>query len=643
MLCCAVSHKPRISTTKNYQPQTSISYTMQLPTELLETCFQFLTDQRDLFACAGVDHYWSSVARRVLALDDDAILRAVQSRRSETTDRIMTMGTHTLQFRDLATVAAHGHERLVRRLLENPAILREWKCTPLDSRGRSPLVAGIISQNTDIIGLLKPAQVKLMAPDWCGWTPIRAICAMGTREFEALAKLYKSGHDIGGVDSRKDGYNDFKGPTSISDMQKRLLEMVLSNGELQPLHVAALANSVAMAEAALEQGADVNQRTTTGHTPLALAAYEGSLDVATLLVKKGADVMCRSNNDSIPLHLTNHPEIARLLLGHGTVEVTRAYRKMELEWTLWGYNPVSVIAGHISPLMRACEAGNGRVVKTLLEAGADPMVLNKGRFTTLHAAAAMGLVSAVKLLADAGVPVNSITHDSSPLHAAAKAGDTEMVRTLIELGADVHAVAENGLKVIHVAAVVPDLIQLLVDSGLDINSQWDKDGTTLFHAMRADPYDLAANLDRLVALGADLSVIDHKGNTAMHCAVRHGCLKYVKALQRHRASIDALNYDGYNPLAMACHCKQQRVLRHLIASGATIDAAEGKALNVACRKDVECVIALIEAGADPRLITVRLKCRAVKKVLKRGGRERPREPDSGVNSASVEAEEFIYK
>lgn len=546
----------------------------------------------------------------------------------------MTMGTHNLQFRDLATVAAHGHERLVRRFLENPAILRQWKCTPLDSHGRSPLVAGILSQNTDIIGLLKPAQVKLMAPDWCGWTPIRAICAMGTVQFESLAKLYKSGHDIAGVDSRKDGYNDFKGPTSISDMQKRLLEMVLSNGDVQPLHIAALANSVSMAEAALEQGTAIDQRTTTGHTPLALAAWEGSLDVATLLVKNGADVTCRSNNDSIPLHLTNHPEIAKLLLDYGTVEVPRAYRVMDLEFTFWGYNQVSVIAGHISPLMRACESGNGRVVKTLLDAGAEPMAYNKGRFTTLHAAAAMGLVSAVKLLADAGVPVNSITHDSSPLHAAAKAGNTEMVRTLIDLGANVQAVAENGLKVIHVAAVVPDLIRLLVDSGVDINSQWDKDGTTLFHATRADPYDLAANLDSLVALGADLSVMDHKGNTAMHCAVRHGCLKYVKALQRHHLSVDALNYDGYNPLAMACHCKQRCVLRHLIASGANIDAAEGKALNVACRKDVECVILLVEAGADARLITVRLKSRAVKKALQRGGRERVKEPASELDSAN---------
>ena len=612
---------------------------MQLPRELLETCFHFLTDQRDLHTCALVDRYWSSVAR--VLLDEDAVLRAIQSGRIEAIDRIMNMSRHTLRFRDLSLVAAHGHERLVRKFVETPAIYRQWQCTPIDSHGRSPLLAGIISQNANIFRLLRPRHVKEMAPDWLGWTPIRAICAMGTAQIDSLAKVYRSGHAIADADSCENGYHDFQGPTSISETQKQTLEMVLCKGELQELHVAALANSVSMAEAALEEGANINERMTCGHTPLSLASLEGSLDVATLLVNNGADVLCRSNYDSIPLHVTNHPEIAKLLLAYETLETPSAYGQLSVEYKYWGSAPTYVMGGHNSPLMRACESGNGRVVKTLLDAGADPMVSNKGKFTTLHAAAAMGLVSAVKLLADAGVSVNSITYDSSPLHAAARAGNTEMVRTLIDLGADVHAVAENRLKVIHVAAVVPDMIKLLVDAGMDINARWDKDGTTLFHAKKADRYELAAHLDSLVALGADPSVMDNEGNTAMHSAVRLGCLSYVKALQRHGLSIDALNHDGYNPLAMACHAQPQGALLHLIASGANLDTGEGKALNVACRKDTACVVSLLEAGADARLITVRPKYQAIKKLLKRRGWERAEEPAPDLDSASMEAEDVL--
>ena len=116
----------------------------------------------------------------------------------------------------------------------------------------------------------------------------------------------------------------------------------------------------------------VNEYAEDGFQPLGLACYFGHLDSAEYLVKAGAPINFSSRNDL-----------------------------------------------KAAPIQSAAAGGYEKIVRMLLQLGADPNVREQGGYT--------------------------------PLHTAAQNGDEEMIRTLLFGGADLMLTSDNGKSAIDLA------------------------------------------------------------------------------------------------------------------------------------------------------------------------------------------------
>ncbi|KAG4266597.1 zinc-binding dehydrogenase [Fusarium proliferatum] len=281
----------------------------------------------------------------------------------------------------------------------------------------------------------------------------------------------------------------------------------------------------------------------------------------------------------------------------------------------------------------------GRMVKILLEAGADHSIVEDLHETPMHQAAITGNCEAVKLLLEAGASPHGKGRDgSTPTHMAAWNGHTDALKLLINAGADIHAVDEMGQTPLHVAAnhgAGPATLQIPLKAGGDINARSDSGETPL---LAAGGYD--DMVEFLVQEGAGLEIADNNGMTALHIAARDGvrsqiqfildtnifdvngktkdgmtslhfaatksyCEDITSLLLDSGADIDEVDNDGNTALHLACESWQDSVVKILLDKRADTEKKNKNngetPLHVAARIGrIGPLRALLEAGADPR-------------------------------------------
>ena len=91
---------------------------------------------------------------------------------------------------------------------------------------------------------------------------------------------------------------------------------------LSPLYAASLTGQVDSARVLLYHGADVNAKATgySNLTPFHCAVYGGHLELTQFFLEQGANLNVRTSRQDTPLYSAldrGHPEIARVLLDHG--------------------------------------------------------------------------------------------------------------------------------------------------------------------------------------------------------------------------------------------------------------------------------------------------------------------------------------
>lgn len=220
-----------------------------------------------------------------------------------------------------------------------------------------------------------------------------------------------------------------------------------------------ISGAIRVTKRLVKTGANVNTPLNErGFAPLHVAAAADDVEFAQLLISKGADVNAKIDNGDTPLNFATYsghdgsPEMVELLLKHGA-------------------NPNNSCK-LMSPLMGACQNGYYKIVKALVENGADVNKRDENKNTAL-------------LYAD----------------------DVKIINYLICNGADVNAKDRDGQTVLlqiicrhyMVNAKKKELILFLIKNGVDINAIY-------VHGFFQDQFSTA--LDEAISCGQSKEIID---------------------------------------------------------------------------------------------------------------------------------------
>jgi ankyrin repeat protein len=215
-------------------------------------------------------------------------------------------------------------------------------------------------------------------------------------------------------------------------------------------------------------------------------------------------------------------------------------------------------------LVVAVEQGNIRIVKMLLEKGAEVNLQGGEYGNALQTASFYGRKEIAAMLLDQGAEVNAQGGlYGNALQAASRKGYKEIVELLIENGAVVNA--QGGFH----------------ESALQAALQWD--------------FKEVAKL--LIEKGADGNVYDGRHGNALQTASSKGYKEIVALLIDKGADVNAQAGSHGNALKAACAGRRKEIVELLLDKGADVNA--GGALQEAIlRGGTDIVKLLLDKGAD---------------------------------------------
>jgi ankyrin repeat protein len=241
-------------------------------------------------------------------------------------------------------------------------------------------------------------------------------------------------------------------------------------GGLNALMLASRENGVDTVKVLLDARAQVNQQSAEGHTALLVAVQNAHADIAKLLIEHGADVSLANDAGWNPLYMAvkmrslekgtmPNPvidmqgmyQIIQLLLEKGANVNARLLADTEVHNSI---RSTWLAEAGGTPFLRAALCGDLKVMKLLLEYGADPLIATTDGTTALMALAGVGYtkgfmkdvgnieesMAAMQLLIDSGIDLNAKNTDEvMALHGAAHKNFVQGIQLLVDHGADLTA------------------------------------------------------------------------------------------------------------------------------------------------------------------------------------------------------------
>jgi len=282
-------------------------------------------------------------------------------------------------------------------------------------------------------------------------------------------------------------------------------------GKDEDLLTAAMTESLANVELALKQGANPNYSRANGETPLHVAAYHGSADIAAALIAKGADIKARKKTGETPL------------------------------WVA----------------IESFNEDQYPIVKLLIEKGADFRETKDGN-ALIHTAARFGTTDTLRVLLDAGLPVDlkSANGDSSLCIAAYSDKRAPAMELLLSRGADVNFMGHLGTPlhraVTHMRSN-PGAAKLLLEHGANPNTRSNEypGEPPLMEAMMGHDDEAAEAAALLLSKGADVNGTEaYYRQTALHLAAELNRRGAARVLLAAGADPDAMSTWNKSPRSM---------------------------------------------------------------------------------------------
>ncbi|MCV9388883.1 ankyrin repeat domain-containing protein [Reichenbachiella ulvae] len=235
------------------------------------------------------------------------------------------------------------------------------------------------------------------------------------------------------------------------------------------------------------------------------------------------------------------------------------------------------------PLTWAVSQNDTSMIQLLLHFGADPNYKRGDSWLSPFHFAAGQETEAFSLLLAAGGDVNTVSkHRYTPIYKAILKGRLENVKLLIEAGAPLEPDSLNfNYGPLHIAAIYGqnEIIKYLLEKGVNPNALYYEEpgGDCYVCFMNVSPIEMAA------------------GSPDLNDEER---LSTVRLLCENGAAINETEENDYDPLHFAVLTESEKTIEYLLEKGADI----GLSLIEAARQpNVNTMRILIEAGADVNL------------------------------------------
>uniref|UniRef100_A0A674CZT0 Euchromatic histone-lysine N-methyltransferase 2 n=1 Tax=Salmo trutta TaxID=8032 RepID=A0A674CZT0_SALTR len=196
------------------------------------------------------------------------------------------------------------------------------------------------------------------------------------------------------------------------------------------LHVAAQRGLLEVCYMLVQAGAKLDIQDKSMRTPLLEAIVNNHVEVTRYLVQSGACVYHTEEDGYTGLHHAaklGSLDIVTLLLETGQVDIN------------------AQDSGGWTPIIWAAEHKHIKVIRALLNRGADVTLKDKEMNACLHWASFAGCVTIAEMVLNAGCPLTSVNmHGDTPLHIASREGFLDCVTLFLSRGADIDIMNREG-------------------------------------------------------------------------------------------------------------------------------------------------------------------------------------------------------
>lgn len=369
----------------------------------------------------------------------------------------------------------------------------------------------------------------------------------------------------------------------------------------------------------LSLGSDANiKETSANKSPLFLAACTGNAQIVEILLKNHADVDARTSG------------------GHTALMVScqKGYTKVVKLLVDAGASLTETDSNGLSAVDRVLVNGHFETAKILIEHEEfDINMTNVGGHHVLHLAAISGSVELAKLLMDKGADVNAASSMDGflPIHEAIKLGHTELVKYFLSSGCDINERDHKGNTLLHHAVFHVELkcVKLLISSNCNVNAYNKNQRTPLHVAVANDQFVLVIYLLQNGAFFEHLSSLSHllpifvglfKNNfltdlkimiELLFASVQRNDVSIVQMLIKEGVIVDAVsgnytdsvNKRGRTALYYAVQLDFDCIVNILIQNGASVTRVFDKGntlLHIATSKHLDHIAEILLLKCPPK-------------------------------------------
>ncbi|CAK4453156.1 unnamed protein product [Aphanomyces euteiches] len=355
--------------------------------------------------------------------------------------------------------------------------------------------------------------------------------------------------------------------TSI-DVQNETLRPALTSSFLE-----AACRDAAILRHFLDVNFDVNATDEDGDTALMFAARGEDTYVYDDVVNE-EDTAGESEPPLMdPPPFTESLHNVEQLLAHGGVDINMA-NNVPSTYPIPSAHPSTRQAGETALIQAMMIGGQPEIVQRLLDAKCDVTLADQKGYTALHYAAVRGQLDNVRMLLQAdNIDIHAKTKDGdSVIYLACTSGNTSVVDEILKWNPDINAANNDNQTPLMTAAIFSsiEIVAKLISCGADVTIRDAFGMTALHHAVYC-----GAKLEVVQCLVDAKSDVnnatdDEMKNTILHDAITGTTVQVAEYLINQGAAVNALNSENKTPAMLAKQVDRDDMIEMLVQHGAEL-------------------------------------------------------------------------